>query len=164
MSGPYGLGGDWMTAWTPARTVAGRRAGAKGSAHSNGIIDVYEVALKPAVGGKVSGQRLHPETLGGMMPGGEEGHPAFARQMDVVFGNLAGDEGVDAERHRLLEVALGTARAPGDAFDRTPRRTADDERGTTESRRQRIASTWPASTRCSPRWSGCTRSRAASAR
>ena len=39
--------------------------------------------------------------------------------MDGRLGDLAGHEGIDTERDRLLEVTLGTAGTPGQPAHRT---------------------------------------------
>ena len=57
-------------------------------------------------------ERGNAVALGRMMARGDEGNAAFSREMHGLLGNLAADEDIDAEAHRLLEVALRGARAP----------------------------------------------------
>lgn len=70
--------------------------------------------------GKVFGERRHAIALGGMMPAGQEGDAAFARQMNGLLRNFTGNKGVNAERDRLLEIALGAPCAPAEAAHRAP--------------------------------------------
>jgi len=72
-------------------------------------------------------QRLDAIALGGMVAGSDEGHAGLPRQMDGVFGNLAGEEGIHSQIDGQREVILSSAAAPGDTADLTLR-FADDQR------------------------------------
>lgn len=86
---------------------------------------VHEAVLEAMHLGEVRADRLHAVALGGVMPRGNEGDPRFPRQVHVLLGDFACEVGVDAERDRVLEIALRAAGAPCDARDRaaTPRRS-----------------------------------------
>ena len=55
--------------------------------------------------------------LARVVPAGQEGDAAFARIVGLRLRNLARDEGIGAGGDRRLEIALGTAGAPGDPAD-----------------------------------------------
>src|SRR3989338_3282019 len=55
--------------------------------------------------------------LGSMVPGGDEGHAALVGDMETLFGNLPGDEGIRATRDGFFEIALRTAAAPSHLAD-----------------------------------------------
>ena len=74
---------------------------------------------------EVGAKRLHTEAFRGVMTGGNKRDAALTRQMHLRLGDFAGDEGVHAERDRVLEIALRAAGAPGDARNAL-RRIADD--------------------------------------
>src|SRR5687768_17017541 len=80
----------------------------------NGIVDLDETMLDSEAQSEVRPERLHAVALGGVMPGGDVGDAAFAREVHRLLRNLAAHEGVDAEAHRVFEIALRGAGAPCD--------------------------------------------------
>lgn len=73
--------------------------------------------FQPELLRQVRSQRLHAVALGGMVPGGDERHARFARQMNRAFGHLPGQKSIHAEVDSGLQVILRRAAAPGDAPD-----------------------------------------------
>lgn len=66
----------------------------------------------------------------------------LSRAKWTLYSEIAGDEDIDAERHRLFEVALRPARAPGDALDLAsvrPGLRADDQGRAPQPGRQGLA-------------------------
>ena len=62
-------------------------------------------------------QRFGAETFGGMVASSQIGDTGFPRKMHGLLGYLSADIGVDTEGDGLLEIALSTARTPGNAPD-----------------------------------------------
>ena len=103
----------------PLRGEAQQRAAreAWGWSISRRIVDLDEFMGDAELRRHMRGHGRRAVALGGVVAAGEEGHAAFARQMGLGLGNLAGDEGVGAGGDRGLEVALRAAAAPSYCFN-----------------------------------------------
>src|SRR3989338_796720 len=72
--------------------------------------------LHTELAGQVFTQRLDTQTLCGMMPGGDEHHAAFLREMVILLGNFAGEIGIHTLGDGRCKVILPSAAAPRDFF------------------------------------------------
>src|SRR5574337_43313 len=86
------------------------------------VVDVDEFVRQAELRRDVARHRRRAVALARVVAAGEVGHAAFARDVRLRLGNLAGDEGLRPGGDCRLEVALRAAGAPRYSFDSTLRR------------------------------------------
>jgi len=100
--------------------------------------------------GRSGAERLHADALRRRLARREESDPAFAREMPVLFADLARGGGIKPRLQWFLERALRAAGPPGDVLVATPG-LADRERRVLELRLARVVEVRRVSCRCRPR-------------
>src|SRR5690606_38599971 len=81
---------------------------------SERVVTVDEQVLDGETPRQIVAQRLHPITLGGMVPGRDEGHAVFLRTVEGLLGGFPGQIQVNSGGNRLVDVTLAAAGAPAD--------------------------------------------------
>src|SRR5436190_20215038 len=71
---------------------------------SDGIRDVDELVLDPESRRHQLAEPPDTEGLGRIVAGGDEVHPALAGIRHGVLGRLAGEEGVESQRDRVVDL------------------------------------------------------------
>src|SRR5690606_9601925 len=104
--------------WLLRERVRGATRGAETS-HALGRIGAVDKQVRdPEAPRQGLAQPRDAITLGGVMAGREEAQAILSRAVHRWLGDFAGQVGIHARGYRLVDVALGAARAPAHATNR----------------------------------------------